>query len=85
MGGANEICSDKTGTLTQNKMTVMGLFAMNAEQDITKDHQVEKLLQQCVLFNCSAHVEIENGKVVAKGNVTECGMINYLLKHNVPV
>ena len=27
MGNANEICSDKTGTLTQNKMTVMSLYA----------------------------------------------------------
>jgi P-type E1-E2 ATPase len=26
MGGANEICTDKTGTLTQNKMTVMGFY-----------------------------------------------------------
>jgi Ca2+-transporting ATPase len=26
MGGAHEICSDKTGTLTQNKMTVMALY-----------------------------------------------------------
>lgn len=36
MGGANEICTDKTGTLTMNKMTVMRLFALETVYD-TKD------------------------------------------------
>lgn len=27
MGGANNICSDKTGTLTMNKMTVTNVWA----------------------------------------------------------
>jgi P-type E1-E2 ATPase len=30
MGGVNEICTDKTGTLTQNRMTVMALYTENA-------------------------------------------------------
>lgn len=34
MGGANNICSDKTGTLTKNLMTVTNLFVQ--EQDFTK-------------------------------------------------
>lgn len=30
MGGANEICTDKTGTLTKNQMTVMEYYTMGA-------------------------------------------------------
>ena len=34
MGGANNICSDKTGTLTMNKMTLTNIF-------VGKDKQVK--------------------------------------------
>jgi Ca2+ transporting ATPase len=60
MGGANEICTDKTGTLTQNKMTVMELY--HAGEIITneplRDSLSKQLLAESVIFNCSAHVEI---------------------------
>jgi P-type E1-E2 ATPase len=29
MGGADQICTDKTGTLTKNEMTVRGLWTMD--------------------------------------------------------
>ena len=37
MGGANNICSDKTGTLTMNKMTVTNLWA--GEDILVKYHE----------------------------------------------
>lgn len=33
MGGSNNICSDKTGTLTKNQMTVMGLYVEGAAKE----------------------------------------------------
>lgn len=35
MGGSNNICSDKTGTLTKNLMTVMGIYV----QDVSTENQ----------------------------------------------
>ena len=37
MGGANEILTDKTGTLTENRMTVVQLFSEGAfHQDLSQ-------------------------------------------------
>ena len=85
MGNANEICTDKTGTLTQNKMTVMVVYR---EYDIVPGTKNPALLQSAicelvgegVLYNCSATIEEkEDGTRKTIGNVTEIGLINYLV------
>lgn len=90
MGGAHEICSDKTGTLTQNRMTVMALYVSgksthgSANVGLNSDKN-SAILAESVIYNCSAHVEHENGQKVAKGNVTEVGMLKYLIESNIEI
>lgn len=90
MGGAHEICSDKTGTLTQNKMSVAALYlsgeSILGATNVALNNDVNReALVESVVYNCSAHVEIENSKQVAKGNVTEVGLLTYLLNSNIKV
>ena len=40
-------------------------------------------IAEAVLFNSSSHIEQENGRQVAKGNVTEVGLINYLMSSKI--
>lgn len=74
MGGANVICTDKTGTLTKNKMTVVEYFFRNASHPATEKINQFETVAECVLYNCSARIEAGT----ALGNPTEVGMINYL-------
>lgn len=62
LGCTQIICSDKTGTLTQNKMTVVELSSDD-----------EKLLATAMAV-CSDAKEGENGEAV--GEPTECALVN---------
>ena len=73
VGCINIICSDKTGTLTENKMTVQQIYAKGELLE------PEKLTDVCLLenfcINSNANVTIEDGKDSFIGNPTECALL----------
>lgn len=82
LGCVSVICSDKTGTLTQNKMTVQQIYidgqVLNPEE-LDLDNQLHRyLLYDAVLTNDSAIVD---GKGI--GDPTEYALIEMARKLNV--
>ena len=70
LGCAQIICSDKTGTLTQNKMTVVDHFGS------------DKIFLAKAMALCSDAEIGENGDAV--GEPTECALVNYANSLSLP-
>lgn len=84
MGATSVICTDKTGTLTQNQMTVHETFFPELKGQKLSNVEFSKLLVESIGSNTNANLDFsDKNKIKAIGSPTEGALLLWLNKNGV--
>lgn len=78
MGATTVICTDKTGTLTQNQMQVYETRFFGLKDQKLGEDEMSKVVAEGIAVNSTANLNKEEGKVKTLGNPTEAALLLWL-------
>lgn len=78
MGATTVICTDKTGTLTQNQMQVYQTRFYELADRPLGDDEWSRLIEEGIAVNSTAFLDFSDGKVKTLGNPTEAALLLWL-------